>query len=74
MAKQDKSAPAVASSAQAGNTFEFEGKTYELKPTFKKVHVPGLGERTAQELLVDTEAQAHLVKEKCFTLIGEVIK
>ncbi len=71
--KKDTSAAANAAALPpASGKFQHQDKTYQLKPTFQKIHIPGLGERTAGELLLDTEAQAHLVKEKCFNLIEEV--
>lgn len=49
--------------------FICEGKKYRIR--LPKVHIPGIGERTALELAVDEEAQEWLIKNNC---VGSVIE
>lgn len=70
---REKATPPATDQGQSVGNFQFEGKTYEILPTVSKVNVPGIGILTAGEILASPEAQAHLVKEKCFTIVGEVV-
>ncbi len=45
-----------------GETFEFEGQKYKI--LVEAVRIPGVGRRTAMEILVDQKAQAKLVETK----------
>ena len=45
-----------------GSKFEFEGAKYEI--LVPKVRIPGMGARTALEILNDSKAQEWLVKKK----------
>lgn len=62
-----------AAAALPENHFKYEGKTYQVLDSFKKVNIPGVGVLTAAEILASGEAQEHLVEQKCFNLISEVI-
>jgi hypothetical protein len=50
------------------DTFSYGGKKYSV--AFPKVEIPGIGIRTALELLHDEEAQKYLVEQGC---VGSVI-
>lgn len=45
-----------------GKTFEYEGRKFKV--LCSAVRIPGLGRRTALEILDDTKAQAWLVEKK----------
>lgn len=52
-------------------TFEYKGKQYTVnEKEFPKVEIPGIGERTADEIMIDEAAQAKLIERGC---VGTVI-
>ncbi len=61
--------PKAAPAEKEKKTFSCKGKKYRM--LIGKVFIPGLGERTAAEVLQDIAAQEYLVKENT---IGSVIQ
>lgn len=70
----DPAAPVQKQQAAVGDTFEYKGKVYKVNSDkFKAVNIPGLGRRTALDIVADPEAQAYLVDHNCIgTVISEV--
>ena len=62
MAKKKKTAP-------EGETFVYDKKQYKV--IMGSVNIPGIGIRTAAEILVDEESQKYLVENGC---VGSVIE
>lgn len=63
MAKEkNKPVPAI-----ADNVFQYQDKKYKV--VFPGVNIPGLGVRTAAEIVVDEEAQKELVERKSSAIV-----
>ncbi|MGN6416868.1 MAG: hypothetical protein ACTHMC_05230 [Pseudobacter sp.] len=61
--------PVQSVSSDALPVFEYKKKKYQVLTP--KVHIPGIGDRTAKELATDDESIEYLIKNQC---VGSVIK
>jgi hypothetical protein len=73
-AEAEEKAAAFQAKIEAAGELHFVHSDRVYVPAMPKVHIPGLGVRTALEICIDEEAQEYLVKSGCEgTVIKEIL-